>query len=367
MPEPITLLEDASPTAPVTAIVETDGTTVYLYLHGDQGSRFGTRALWVANLSPAPDGVDTERMKRGEAPRMPSAGTARPEGVRLADLEPLKLIWFPEGTGVALAGKDGLLAILPPGATENDTFPGFARDATQRTRLAWPLSSAEGLVAKQRAQQAEAFWSSWDTDDAWPAFQRQYVAAIDAALGADGHLYPPQGTRWPPRFCALRRVGTNTVLITGGVSILPQPGVARAPGQPVHGARRIELALGLTGHATEEALSVVARWLMAQSQLPWMRASWLGHGHTLGCDILPVGHSGVRFPAVLLAENPSGAPAIALPARDGEAVHLLWLLPITDAERTLAVQKGSAALLERLGHLGELWAHRDRADAGVSN
>lgn len=365
MPEPITLLEETSPTAPVTAIVETDGTTVYLYLHGQHG--FGVRALWVANLAPAPDGVDGDRMKRGDAPMMPAPGTTHPDGLRLVDLEPLKLVWFPEGTGAALAGKDGLLAILPPGTSDAEGFPGFARDCQQRTRLAWPLNSAEGQVAKSRAEQAEAFWTAWDARDAWPVVQQKLVGAIDSALGPEGHLYAPEGVRWPPRFVALRHKDGNSILITGGMSVLPQPGVARAPGQAPVGPRRIELALALAGHHTAEALAPMASWLMAQSQLPWMRASWLGPGHTLGCEVLPVGHSGVRFPAVLLAMQPPGAPKVELPAYDGDPVLLLWLIPITQAERTLAVEKGSRLLQERLSHLGELWAHRDRGDSGVPN
>lgn len=366
MPEPITLLEETSPCAPVIGVVETDGTTVYLYLHGAPNSGFGTRALWVANLAPAPDGVDVERMKRGEAPMMPAASTARPEGLRLTDLEPLKLIWFAEGTGAALAGKDGLLAILPPGTGEHDAFPGFARDALQQTKLAWPLNSPQGLVVASRVEKEEAFWKLWEADDAWPRLQQQLLAAIDGTLGSEGRYFAIDGGEWPPRFLALRRYQGNTVLLTGGVSLLPQPGVAR-PLAPPRQPRRIELALALQGDHSEESLTALSQYLSAQCQLPWIRASWLGPGHTLGCDLLPVGHSGVRFPAVICAENPEGAPRIVYPPFEGEPVHLLWLLPITAAERTLAVQEGSAALFHRLAPLGELWAHRDRADTGISN
>jgi len=366
MPEPITLLEEASPCAPVMGVVETDGTTVYLYLHGAPNSGFGTRALWVANLAPAPDGVDVERMKRGEAPMMPAAATARPEGLRLSDLEPLKLIWFAEGTGAALAGKDGVLAVLPPGTQENDPFPGFARDAVQQTKLAWPMAGPQGVTLRSQVAEAEAFWGTWKAEDTWPKLQERYLAAINSGLGSEGRYFAIDGGEFPPRFLVLRHFAGNTVLVTGGVSILPQPGVAR-PLATARGPRRIELALALQGEHSEESLGALARYLGAQCQLPWIRASWLGPGHTLGCDLLPVGHSGVRFPAVICAENPEGAPRILFPSFQGDPVHLLWLLPITAAERTVAVEKGSSELFRRLAPLGELWAHRDRGDTGITH
>src|SRR5512146_1952166 len=83
MPEPITLLREPSPAADVLATVETDGMTVYLYVQGPADSEFGMRALWVANTAPAPDGPDVERMKRGEAPRLPKSACARPDGMKL--------------------------------------------------------------------------------------------------------------------------------------------------------------------------------------------------------------------------------------------------------------------------------------------
>jgi hypothetical protein len=87
----------------------------------------------------------------------------------------------------------------------------------------------------------------------------------------------------------------------------------------------------------------------------------LGPGHTLDCDALPKGASGAEFTAVIFAEDPPGAPRIAFPDYEGDAVHVLWALPITAAERELARTKGSKALLDRLLAREGAWIHRDRA------
>lgn len=359
MPEPITLLREPSPAADVLATVEADGMTVYLYVQGPEDSEFGMRALWVANTAPAPDGPDVERMKRGEAPRLPKAACAHPGGMKLAQLEPFRFVWFEEGTGVALYGKPGLLAILPAGTPDKGPFTGFAAQCTQKTQLAWPLSSPEAAYAQRRVAGAEAFWRGWAESGAWPRLQEGLLASIDAALGKSGRYFATDEGEWPPRFIAVREREGVTVLVTGGTSIRPQPGVA-SPFQPAEGPRRIELAMALADSGLVEPAGA---YLSGQSQLPWAKTTWLGAGHTLGCDALPKGASGTEFTAVVFAEDPPGAPQIAFPDYEGDPVHVLWALPITAAERALARAKGSRALLDLLFARKDAWIHRDRPPA----
>jgi hypothetical protein len=362
MPEPMILLEEVSPAAAVMATVESDGQSIYLYLYGAKDSGFGTRALWVANLGPAPETIDLDRMKLGEPPSMPASGTRHPSGLSLGALEPLRLVWFPEGTGVALFGRDELLAVIPPGTRDEGDFSGFARESRERTKLAWPLEAAEGEATREAVKKAQAFWTAWEAEDAWPKLQDRLLRAIDAALGNDGRSFAVDGGEWPPRFVAVRRTRKAMVFVTGGVSIRPQPGVARAPERPL-GPRRIELALALRGEVDDAAQKRLITFLGGRAELPWLRTTWLGHGHTLGCDVIPGG----RFTAVMFAEHPAGAPKLVLPEVEGEPVTLLWLIPITTAERALAVAHGSKVLRDRLAVLDELWAHEDRADLSQSN
>jgi len=64
---------------------------------------------------------------------------------------------------------------------------------------------------------------------------------------------------------------------------------------------------------------------------------------------------------MVFRKTPPGAPAIRFPALHGDPVNLLWLVPITAAERVVAQRDGSETLVESLSRAGHDFIHRDRA------
>jgi hypothetical protein len=101
-------------------------------------------------------------------------------------------------------------------------------------------------------------------------------------------------------------------------------------------------------------------WLAGLCELPWATFRWLGSGMVIPCEALPMTPTGVRFEAALLAAAPQGAPAIAYPAYRGDAVQLLWAIPVTAKECELAEKDGSPALVEKLCADGKGWVLRYR-------
>jgi hypothetical protein len=126
--------------------------------------------------------------------------------------------------------------------------------------------------------------------------------------------------------------------------------------------RRNELGLAVDDSSFEEAGREVMAYLSAQSNLPWHHYTWLGEGHTIPCDAFAKTRTNSRFTAVLLAHQPCGAPSVRLPDLRGDPVRLLWAVPISDSERTLAMASGSAALLDRLARAGHGWLHKTRTE-----
>ena len=63
------------------------------------------------------------------------------------------------------------------------------------------------------------------------------------------------------------------------------------------------------------------QYLSGQSNLPWHFYTPLGAGHTIPCDSMP-SPSATKFNAVLLSENPLGAPEVVLPSYRGDAVTI---------------------------------------------
>ena len=88
-----------------------------------------------------------------------------------------------------------------------------------------------------------------------------------------------------------------------------------------------------------------AAFLAAQSDLPWQQFTFLGHGHTISCDVLAADPALSAFSALLLVKDPPGAPGFELPEMGGDPVNLLWTIPITAAD-----MRGRASI----EHLGDV-------------
>ncbi|MGC4116916.1 MAG: suppressor of fused domain protein [Myxococcales bacterium] len=348
------LLEDVSPNGNVVARVEQDERCAYFYLAGEASGPFGIRSCWVRNLAKAPETLDAAAMKDGDAPMLPAAACAHPDGATALIAEDLRVVWFEEGDAAALYEGESVLAIIP-GWSGLQGFEGYARDCRAKTPFCWPLPSDSPLLPK--LGRAARFWAEWRDGAPWQAIQQSAVVAIEAGLGKSLNCYSIDGGEWPPK--ALVRVprGGATVLASCGVSIRPQPKVDLAEGSP---PRRIELAMAVENAYFDRAPKAFLGWLAGLCELPWASFRWLGPGMVVPCEPLPMTPTGVRFEAALLAEGPQGAPAITYPAYRGDAVRLLWVLPITAKERELAEKAGGAALLEKLCADGKGWTLRYR-------
>jgi hypothetical protein len=349
------LLEQVSPNDNVLATVEEQRGVVYLYLHAGEGTDFDARACWVRNLRPAPAEIEVEAMKRGEPPLMPAKACAHPDGAPPLDPARLSFLWFEEGDGVALYEGDDLLAVVP-GWSGHENFRGYARDCAEKTPLAWPLKDAEAIPPRLAA--AQAFWQSWEKGNAWAPLRDAMLKAYDRAFGREhGKYYAIDGGKWPPRALARYETDRATVLVTLGVCIRPQPKVEQFVQDP-RPLRRIELGMALDrGEFAEPEVMQAANFIGAQANLPWHAYSWLGNGHTVGCDPCPVGD---EFDAMLLLKSPSGAPPVLLPPYRDDPVNLLWMVPVTESERRLAAEKGSGELMAKLAPQFPLWPHRKR-------
>jgi hypothetical protein len=108
--------------------------------------------------------------------------------------------------------------------------------------------------------------------------------------------------------------------------------------------RRIELGVALPLHWPDDAIKHFAAYISGQSRLPWRAYTWLGPGHTIPCD----SWRNPEFTAALLLRNHPALPTVDAGEQFGDPVSVLWFLPITDSERQLAMENGSAALESQL-------------------
>jgi hypothetical protein len=145
-----------------------------------------------------------------------------------------------------------------------------------------------------------------------------------------------------------------TVLSTAGMSCQRMPMVEQVVEEPASYAR-VELAMATTMPSAQAAR--VFLWL---APYPWRAVTWFGAGHSVRWY-----HEPATFPlgggeAVLLLDEPGALPGAAPPdlsgfAFGGDPVRWLWVVPITEQERLVAKDRGSASLVTRLAAQGRSW------------
>ena len=353
LPEKRVLREEKGPNGNLTAIVEDDGRSIHLYLEGDEASGFGTRAVWVRNREKAPWLMEVERMQAGLAPMLQARYVADPEGGPPLHPDKIEFLWFEDGEGVALLEEGDILAVITPWSGVNG-FAGYARDCVLSSPFCEPLGTPQNNPGLYRLlADAARFWNEWD-DTTWPKLQEGLLSTYRAVFGREKQVFEVGQDRFPPSLLAQYARDGAHVLVTGGVSIRPQPRIDRS-GQEAEAFRRIELAVAVDAKLLPDPMPLV-RWLAGQATLPWDRYTWLGDGHTIGCSVLqPIG-----FEAVVLAAAPEGAPSVHLPHVRDRHVQLLWALPVTAAEQAATGGDGPRllALLRERGAAG--WIARSR-------
>ncbi len=272
------------------------------------------------------------------------------------DPRTLRVVWFEEGDAAALLEIDEILAIIP-GWSGINGFAGYARDCIEQSPICWPLGTPETNALFDRVRQSEDYWRFWDTSP-WPTIHTSFRCAIEPILGPAANYFAIHGNQWPPKALARYVHNDATIFMTMGVCVRAQPVVEQFVDDAAQ-ARRIELAIGIDGPLAAFADDVPLA-MSALSAFPWTQFSWLGDGHTVAGFNFPGGEGSAGFTSILLLKDPTDTPQIVLPSFRGDPVNLLWVIPITEAERQLAEQSGSAALVAKLRAAGVGWVHRRR-------
>lgn len=344
MSEPEIVLNEVSPHGNLEAIIEQDDRAAHLYLRSPEFDGFGLKTCWIRNLTEAPDTLDVKGMRQGIPPMLPMEFCIYPKGQESLDPDRLRLVWFPEGDGVALLEDDEMLAAIPAWAGYNG-FSGYARDCIGQSSLCWKLDDPAEFNARISA--AEHFWHQWDQNEApWPACQGAFLAAYEAVLGPHTRYFAIDGGNWPPKALVQFNRPDCTYLLTLGISLRPQPAVEMHCKEPAD-FRRFEFGACISRDVADETISTLANYLSGQSSLPWHQFTFLAHGHTIRCDAFAGDDILRNFTSVLLVKSPASAPELILHRIDGERVSLLWTVPVTFQEQQLAERDGGKKFIER--------------------
>jgi hypothetical protein len=362
--QPVTLLESVSPYGSRRVTVEYDGMTTAAYLHDDTTA---ISATWIANHLPAPATTDNARLEHGHAPMMPAGRTRQPGGRPALEAGTLEALWFEEGDGAAILENGRLLAVIPGWSDMNRGMPGYSRDVIGQTPFGWSLEEAlEGLAP--RIEKARAYWRWRQSASGWGQFQQALLGHLMPRLGPGAHYWEASAGR-QPLVGISERPGVQhrpyTVLSTVGMSCQRMPVVEQVLDDPRDYAR-VELALATTLPSAQAAR--VFLWL---ATYPWRAVTWFGPGHSVRWyheqSTFPLGGG---FEGVLLLDAPGSLlgpepPDLSGFAFGGDPVRWLWVVPITERDRQLAKERGSASLINRLAAQRRSWVVGELVDVQV--
>jgi hypothetical protein len=236
-------------------------------------------------------------------------------------------------------------------------MPGYSRDIIGQTPFGWSLTDAlEGLAP--RLERARSYWRWRQSADGWSQFQQAVLGHLLPRLGPGVHYWEASAGR-QPLVGISERPGVQrrpfTVLSTVGMSCQRMPVVEQVLDDP-SGYARVELALATTLPAPDAAR--VFLWL---ATYPWQAVTWFGPGHSVrwyhAPETFPLGNG---YEGVLLLDEPGAllgpdAPDLSGFAFGGDPVRWLWVIPISERDRQLAKERGSASLVNRLAAARRSW------------
>ena len=142
------IYQEANPYGSLTAYLEDDSRTVYLYLQSEQNPEWKIRALWIRNRVAAPDKRDQADFTNGLAPILLANEVSSDADISEIKPEDVHFIWTEEGDGVAVFIKEELHAFLPSWSGIKG-LAGYSKFARVETITAHPLGdSNHGVITE---------------------------------------------------------------------------------------------------------------------------------------------------------------------------------------------------------------------------
>lgn len=367
--EPKILYQETNPYESMTAFLEADGNTIYLYLQSHQNPEYPMKALWVQNTSPAPEKQDFSLLKQGKPPMLCKDEVAQPS-LEPLNLENIHFIWTEEGDGVALFEQEELIAFLPPWSGMENVH-GYSKYCIKEALTASPLGDGKNGILAERIQRSREFWEFRSKKTSWKQIQERRLAYLEERLGKHTKYWSADGGKFPPLGIAqfLPSYYENIVVYsTIGMSAQNMPGVEFYYKNYLEHAR-IELVFALEIVDSLDSTEVWVPHLLGEIiKYPWMMHKWFGEGHTISMTrkdkdaLLPFTH--LFLTSDLNGKHPYPLRDI-LNSENGYPIHFLACIPITEEEVYYFKTVGSKKFKELLNEKKQGWVHNSLRDSFV--
>lgn len=363
------IYQEANPYGSLTAYLEDDSRTVYLYLQSEQNPEWKIRALWIRNRVPAPDVRDQADFTNGLAPILLANEISPNMDTSEINPEDLHFIWTEEGDAVAVFIKEELHAFLPSWSGIKG-LAGYSKFARIETITAHPLGDSNHGVIADIVEKSRKFWEFRAGKDCWKNIQSSRLEFLENRLGKHTKYWSADGGKFPyVGIAKFEPTDFSGVIIysTIGMSGQNMPTVDLFHKDYLNYAR-IELVIAIRILPGDKSESWVPHFLGELVKFPWNMTKWLGAGHTISMNRRDPDALYLNFDsAILLKElSPVNHPDLKLESvpnlsglisESNQPVHFLFIQPINDEEAYYMRTEGSKALLNLISENGIGWVH----------
>lgn len=368
------IYQEANPYGSLTAYLEDDSRTVYLYLQSEQNPEWKIRALWIRNRVLAPDTRDPADFTNGLAPILLANEISTNAETSEILPEDVHFIWTEEGDGVAVFIKEELHAFLPSWSGIKG-LSGYSKFARVETITAHPLGDSNHGVIADIVDRSRKFWEFRAEKDSWKKIQSSRLEFLENNLGAHTKYWSADGGKFPyigiakfesPKFPDV--IFYSTI----GLSAQNMPTVDLFHKDYLDYAR-IELVIAVRSMPADKSETWVPHFLGEIVKFPWNMIKWLGVGHTISMnrrdpDALYLNFTSAILLKELSAVNHADIKLEHIPNLNGfvteskQPVHFLFIQPITDEEAYYMRSEGSKALLDLIAQKGIGWVHNSERE-----
>lgn len=355
------LYQETNPYASLTAFLEDDGRTVYLYLQSEFNPEWKIRALWVRNRIEAPTSRSDEDYKSGLAPILCKEELTSDSDISEIKKEDVHFIWTEEGDGLALFIKEELHAFLPTWSGLK-SIAGYSKFASIETPVASPLGNSKHGIIAEKISASEKFWEFRAEKDSWKKIQSTRLDFLESKFGKHTKYWSADGGKFPLLGIAQFQYDANTILYsTIGMSAQSMPTVELYHKEPEKFSR-VELIFAIKKLIPEKSETWIPHLFGEVVKFPWGMVKWLGHGHRISMTRKDPDSLYLQFNSAILRnlnlESDSTFPDLkGLKTENGGEVQFLSILPISDEEGFYIESEGASSFFTLAKEKNIFWIH----------
>jgi hypothetical protein len=363
------IYQETNPYASLTAYLEDDGRTVYLYLQSEFNPEWKIRALWIKNRIEAPTSRSKEDFSSGKAPILCKDELTSDSNTDEIHSEDVHFIWTEEGDGVALFIKEELFAFLPPWSGINSIL-GYSKFARIDTIVANPLGSSSHGILAERVEASRKFWEHRAHHTTWKNIQSKRLDFLESKLGKHTKYWSADGGKFPlvgiAKFEPVEFPDT-VVYSTIGMSAQNMPTVELYH-KDYENYARVEIIFAIKKLEPDKSETWIPHFYGELIRFPWGMVKWLGHGHTISITRKDPDSLYLNFNSAVLknlnhSDKKNHPDLTGLLSESNSEIQFLAILPVSDEEAYWIHSEGSQKFFGQAEIKNIYWVHESERES----